>query len=153
MAVLALRYIGDPVLAQVCTPVRHFDAGLDGLVADMFETMYAAPGRGLAAPQIGVTDRLFVIDTTWKEGPKTPRAFVNPRITDMSADLAVGTEGCLSIPDRTFAVPRPHWIDLTWQDLDGQQKTGRFEDVEAVCICHELDHLDGKLITQTGTEQ
>lgn len=152
MAVRPLRFIGDPVLAQICTPVRKFDDALRTLVADMFDTMYAAPGRGLAAPQIGLTDRIFVIDTTWKEGAKTPYAFVNPQITDAAQGTAVGAEGCLSIPDRTFDVRRPQWVDVVWQDVDGRQHSGRFEGIEAICICHELDHLDGKLIIQTGIE-
>ncbi len=151
MAVRPLRYDGDLVLLQVAPPIESFDEGLSALVLDMFETMYAAPGRGLAAPQVGVSRRLFVVDTDWKEGEPAPMVFINPQIVAQSSELVLGEEGCLSIPDKTFEVARPAWVELVWQDMDGAQLRGRFEGVQAVCICHELDHLDGKMINQTGT--
>lgn len=153
MAVLDLRFEGDPVLRGVAAPVAAFDADLAGLVADMFETMYAAPGRGLAAPQVGVLSRVFVTDVTWKEGSRTPVAFVNPQIAAQSQDTVAGTEGCLSIPDRSFDVTRPVWVDARWADADGVTHEARFEGVQAICFCHELDHLDGVLITDHGVEQ
>ncbi|MGR3467153.1 MAG: peptide deformylase, partial [Shimia sp.] len=109
----------DPVLREVSAPVVTFDAGLRMLVADMFATMYAAPGRGLAAVQIGVLTRVFVLDATWKEGAPDPKVFVNPTITGRSAEHAVMEEGCLSIPDTPWRVARPAWIDAAWQGLDG----------------------------------
>ena len=153
MGVLALRFDGDPVLRSVCDPVTAFDAELSGLVADMFATMYAAPGRGLAAPQVGVPSRVFVTDITWKEGEGTPIAFVNPAIVVRSDDQAVGTEACLSIPDRAFDVARPVWVDARWQDADGVTHNARFDGPQAICFCHELDHLDGVLIADHGVEQ
>lgn len=149
----ALRFEGDPVLAQVATPVDRFDTDLADLVRDMFETMYDAPGRGLAAPQVGIGQRVFVVDTMWKEADPQPMIFVNPRITAQSADTVSGIEACLSIPDTSYMVRRPTWVDLAWQDLDGAAEQARFEGTQAICVCHELDHLNGVLITQTGVQQ
>ncbi len=153
MSLRPLRFLGDPVLLETAAPVDAFDAALATLVRDMFETMYAAPGRGLAAPQVGVSRRVFVVDTQWKEADPAPMIFVNPKMIARSDETAVGTEACLSIPGRSFAVSRPIWVDMTWQDLDGVSHEGRFEGVEAVCVAHEFDHLNGLLITQTGTPQ
>jgi len=150
---LDLRFDGDPVLRVIAAPVTVFDAGLAGLVKDMFDVMYAAPGRGLAAPQVGVSQRVFVIDTTWKDAEPSPQAFVNPQIVAQADEIAVGTEACLSIPGRAFAVTRPIWVDLAWQGLDGQPHQRRFDGVAAICICHEFDHLNGVLITDIGVEQ
>ncbi|MBQ1202421.1 MAG: peptide deformylase [Loktanella sp.] len=149
---LDLRLNGDPVLRMVADAVVDFDDALADLIKDMFAVMYAAPGRGLAAPQVGVSQRLFVIDTTWKEAAPTPQAFINPQIVAQSGETVTGTEGCLSIPGRAFAVARPAWIELHWQEQDGAQQQGRFHGVEAVCICHECDHLNGVLITDIGEE-
>jgi peptide deformylase len=153
VAVLDLRFDGDPVLRSVSAPISVFDAELVGLVADMFETMYAAPGRGLAAPQVGVLQRVFVTDVTWKEGDRTPVAFVNPQIVARSDDAVSGTEACLSIPDRSFDVIRPVWVEARWADADGVAHEARFDGPQAICFCHELDHLDGVLITDHGVEQ
>ena len=136
----------------VAEAVIRFDTALANLVRDMFETMYAAPGRGLAAPQIGVGQRLFVVDTEWKEADPQPLVFVNPQIVAQSSKVVQGVEACLSIPGQSFDVARPAWVDMAWQDLDGAVHQGRFEGVQAVCVCHELDHLNGVLITQTGTK-
>ena len=148
-----LRFEGDPVLLETALAVDQFDEDLATLVRDMFETMYAAPGRGLAAPQVGVSQRVFVVDTEWKEADPAPMIFINPTVDDRAAQEVVGTEACLSIPGKSFDVRRPVWVDMTWQDLDGAAHKGRFEGVQAVCVLHELDHLDGLLITQTGTLQ
>lgn len=150
MAVRDLRFEGDPVLYAVASPVTQFDHALHYLVRDLFETMYAAPGRGLAAPQVGVSQRVFVIDTDWKDAEPAPIIFVNPQIAAQSSQQVTGKEACLSIPDKTFDVVRPSWVDMTWQDLDGAAHSGRFDGVQAVCVCHELDHLNGTLITQSG---
>ena len=142
MAVLPILTWPDARLSTLCTPV---DAGEDigALVADMFETMYAAPGRGLAAPQVGVLKRIFVTDTTWKEASGTPMVFVNPRITGQSEQRAGREEGCLSIPGITIEVERPAWVDLAWTDAEGTELAQRFDGFAAVCVQHELDHLDG----------
>lgn len=150
---LDLRFDGDPVLRAVAAPVTDFDDNLELLVAEMLATMYAAPGRGLAAPQVGVSQRVFVIDTTWKDGDPTPQAFVNPQIVARADSTATGVEACLSIPGRAFAVARPTWVEMRWQDIAGEVQQGRFDGVEAICICHEYDHLDGVLITDIGVAQ
>lgn len=140
-------------MLETAAPCDVFDETLAALVRDMFETMYAAPGRGLAAPQVGVSRRVFVVDTAWKEAEPDPMIFVNPQITARADEEAIGTEACLSIPGKSFDVSRPIWVALSWQDLDGRARSGRFEGVQAVCICHEFDHLEGLLITQTGSPQ
>jgi len=152
---LALReicYEGAPVLLATAAPVSKFDDALGHLIRDMFETMYAAPGRGLAAPQVGVSQRVFVVDTEWKEADPEPMLFVNPRIVTQADTQIDGEEACLSIPDKRFRVSRPAWVELVWQDLDGVVQKGRFEGMKAVCICHELDHLNGILITKSGMQ-
>ena len=150
MAIRDLSFEGAPVLTQVAAPVTDFDDTLAQLVRDMFETMYDAPGRGLAAPQVGVSQRVFVVDTDWKEADPAPKIFVNPEIVAQSSDIQTGQEACLSIPDKTFRVSRPTWVKMAWVDLDGVGHSGKFTGVQSVCICHELDHLNGLLITQTG---
>lgn len=150
MGLREIVFEGAPVLTQVAAPVTRFDDGLSDLVRDMFDTMYAAPGRGLAAPQIGVSLRVFVVDTKWKERDPDPMCFVNPRIVAQSDALNMGEEACLSIPDKRFSVARPVWVDMAWVDLDGAPQEARFDGVQAICICHELDHLNGILITQSG---
>ncbi len=145
---MALRPIllhPDPVLRTRCAPVAGFDAGLRALVADMFETMYDAPGRGLAAPQVGEALRLLVMDTGWKDGASAPQVFVNPVILSGSEAQAVHEEACLSIPGQSSRVRRPATVTLRWQDLDGAVHEGAFDGIGAVCVQHEYDHLDGIL--------
>lgn len=115
------------------------------LIEDMFETMYSAPGRGLAAPQVGVLLRAFVMDATWKEGEMSPRAFINPKV-NASGGKQINEEACLSIADHAQEVMRPQWVEVSWTDLDGVAQSQRFEGFAAACVCHEMDHLDGKLI-------
>ncbi len=152
MAVRSLCFEGDPVLGEVAAPVTHFGNEFQTLIADLFDTMYDAQGRGLAAPQVGVSTRAFVIDTTWKEGEHQPIAFVNPEILDQAPFKQQGAEACLSIPGRSFHVQRPIWVDLAWTSPAGITQNARFHGVQAVCVCHELDHLNGILITDHGTE-
>ncbi len=131
----------DPVLRVACTPVAG-DA--TALARDMLDTMYAAPGRGLAAPQVGVTERLFVMDATWKEGVPDPRVFVNPQIVAREGEQ-VNEEGCLSIPGVPWRVARPARVTLVF-DGSGGRRSESFEGFAAACVCHEMDHLDGVLI-------
>lgn len=137
----------DALLRAQCDRVEIFSGMQGALAMELLGAMYRAEGRGLAAPQIGVTQRMFVIDTSWKEGAPRPMVFVNPQITDAAAETATGEERCLSIPDHAVDVTRPVWIDLRWQDLTGAPMEGRFSGFDAVCIQHERDHLDGVLIT------
>ena len=136
-----------PVLREVAVPVGRFDEGLRDLADDMLETMYEAPGRGLAAPKVGLSVRLFVMDVGWKDGEPDPRVFVNPEIAGASEARVTREEGCLSIPDRVSRVTRPMEVTLRWQDLDGVPREGTFAGFAATCVQHEIDHLDGILCT------
>lgn len=144
MAVLPVLRYPDPRLSQPCAPAP-LDAATRRLAADMLETMYAAPGRGLAAPQVGALLRLFVMDATWKEGRPDPQVVVNPRILWRSPETATAPEGCLSIPGPLTAITRPTTIDLEWTALDGTLHRKRLTGFSALCAQHEYDHLDGIL--------
>ncbi len=143
MSVLPLVFYPDARLAQPCEAVGGDDLG--SLVADMFETMYAAPGRGLAGPQVGVMKRIFVMDCTWKEGTKSPVAFLDPEIIAASAEKGTLDEGCLSIPGVMVPVVRPTEITVRWNDVRGTVQEQSFDGFEARCIQHEMDHLDGRV--------
>ena len=136
----------DPRLKKVCEPVPEITPELRVLAEDMLQTMYDAPGIGLAAPQIGVTKRVIVMDCV-KEGMGDPRPMVlfNPEITWSSEDLSTYEEGCLSIPDQFAEVKRPASVQVRWTDLDGKAQEDQFEGLWATCVQHEIDHLNGKL--------
>lgn len=143
MAVLPILHWPDPRLSAPCAPAVA-GPDLERLAADMIDTMYAAPGRGLAAPQVGALVRIFVMDTGWKDGgTRAPRVFVNPRLLWRSADEATGPEGCLSIPGIVTMVARARTIRLGWQDLDGSAQEAELTGFDAICAQHEYDHLDG----------
>ena len=145
MSLLPILIYGDPRLHRVARPVA-VDDRIRKLAADMVETMYAAPGRGLAAPQVGEDLRMFVMDCHWKDGAdRNPTVVINPLILSVSEETKVHEEGCLSIPDVPVEVARPAEVVLQWQDLDGQVHQKRFGGFEAVCVQHEYDHLDGIL--------
>lgn len=135
----------DPRLSEVCAPVENL-TGLADLFRDMFETMYDAPGRGLAAPQIGVMQRVFVMDPTWKDGDRSPFVCINPEIHAASDDTAQATEACLSIPGVSADVTRPTDITLGYSDLAGVRHETRLTGFAAACAQHELDHLNGVVI-------
>jgi peptide deformylase len=135
----------DPRLRAVAVPVEAFDARLAGLADDLLETMYAAPGRGLAAPQVGVLLRLFVMDVEWKAGSPAPQVMVNPRILEVSQERVVMEEGCLSIPGQPCRVERHAGLRLAWQGVDGAAREAWFSGIEARAVQHEIDHLDGVL--------
>ena len=134
----------DPRLKKSCEPVGEIMPEIVTLAADMLETMYDAPGIGLAAPQVGVMLRVLVMDCA-KEGPPEPMVLLNPRVTWASEDLSSYEEGCLSIPDQYAEVKRPAKVQVTWMDMDGQTQEREFEGLWATCVQHEIDHLDGKL--------
>jgi peptide deformylase len=135
---------GDPVLEQKAEPVTVFDDELKKLVDDMFESMYAAHGVGLAAPQIGISKRLAVIDVTFKEDPEAKLVLANPEIIHTEGRHSQN-EGCLSIPDFRENVTRPRKVTIRAQDVQGKvyEKTG--EELLARAFLHETDHLNGKL--------
>lgn len=133
----------DPRLSQPCAPAVLDDA-LRALAADMLETMYAAPGRGLAAPQVGHLVRMFVMDVAWKTGTPAPMVFVNPEI-ELLGTLVSGAEGCLSIPGPVTEVERAAQVRVRWTDLQGQRQEAVLDGFAAICVQHEYDHLDGIL--------
>jgi peptide deformylase len=135
---------GNPVLEKTAEPVTSFDDDLRKLVEDMFESMYAAHGVGLAAPQIGISKRLAVIDITFKEDPTAKLVLVNPEILHTEGKHTQN-EGCLSIPEFREPVTRPNKVTVRGQDVNGKwfEKTG--EELLARALLHETDHLNGKL--------
>ncbi len=145
MSVLPIRIYGDPALRQVAVNAR-LDDQVRRLAADMIETMYDAPGRGLAASQVGENLRIFVMDCHWKDGAdRAPTVFLNPSFVGRSEEEMVHEEGCLSIPGLSVEVSRPAWVTMRWTDLGGESHEKTFEGFEAVCVQHESDHLDGVL--------
>ena len=142
MALLPILRWPDERLETRCAPVT---GDVSALAADMLETMYAAPGRGLAAPQVGALLRLFVMDTTWKEGTRVPLVLVNPQILWRASQQVRGPEGCLSLPGVTTQVQRAKEIRLRWSDLDGAAHEETLTGFAAICAQHEYDHLDGIL--------
>ena len=153
MAIRPIFETPDPVLRQISRPVETFDPELKTLIADMFETMYAAPGIGLAAVQVGVPIRLLVIDLQEPEDPddpkspvvKDPRVFINPEILWHSDHEVPYTEGCLSVPEQYAEVMRPDRIRARWRDSDGNNYEEEIDGLLAVCLQHEMDHLNGVL--------
>lgn len=143
MSVLPIVRWPDPRLSRRCDPVGRVTDEIRELASDMLETMYAAPGRGLAAPQVGVLSRLFVMDVAWKTSDPDPMVFVDPDITWQSELRVTGPEGCLSIPGVTADIERAAELELAWTGLDGQRRTRRFDGFAAICIQHEFDHLEG----------
>ncbi|ODU21410.1 MAG: peptide deformylase [Sphingomonas sp. SCN 67-18] len=150
MALLPIIETPDPRLRKVSTPVETFDDALQTLIDDMFETMYDAPGIGLAAIQVGVPQRLLVIDLQEpeEEGGKPvrkPLVFINPEIVEESEEVQTYSEGCLSVPDQYADVQRPAVIRAKWLDRDGKAHDERLEGLLAICLQHEMDHLQGIL--------
>ena len=135
----------DPLLKTVCEPVTEVDGELLSLLDDMLETMYDAPGIGLAAIQIAVPKRLVTIDITRDDGPREPHFFINPEITWQSEELATYEEGCLSIPEVYEEVERPAECKVRYLDRDGAERELHCEGLMATCIQHEIDHLNGIL--------
>lgn len=127
----------------MCSDPVGPDADLSALIGDMFDTLYASYGRGLAAVQIGEMRRVFIMDATWKDGAKTPMVFVNPEVMETSAEEMCNDEACLSIPGPSTAITRPREVKLRWQDETGQDREQWFTGFEAVCVQHEFDHLNG----------
>jgi peptide deformylase len=148
LAAMSLRPIlihPEPRLRKVAAPVETVDAGIRALAEDMLATMYEAPGIGLAATQLGVMKRVFVMDCAVKDEPKQPMVLINPELLAVSAETVTCEEGCLSIPDVYEDVTRPARVRMRWLGLDGQTHEQEFAERWAVCAQHELDHLNGRL--------
>lgn len=145
MAIRPILLIPDPVLRKVSEPVTAVTKDIRALTDDMLETMYDAPGVGLAAIQIGVAKRVVVIDTARKEEERRPEVYINPEIIAHSDELADYEEGCLSIPEYYEHVTRPARVTVKYINRDGKEKTVEADGLLATCLQHEIDHLDGKL--------
>ncbi|HEV2568105.1 peptide deformylase [Sphingomonas sp.] len=150
MAILPIIETPDPRLRTVSKPVEAIDGELQTLIDDMFETMYAAPGIGLAAIQVGVPKRLLVIDLQEQEDEegkpiREPRVFINPEILETSEELQVYNEGCLSVPDQYAEVERPATVRARWQDRAGKTHEEQLDGLLGICLQHEMDHLEGIL--------
>jgi peptide deformylase len=143
MSVLEILRWPDERLTQVCAPVGAVTRATRRLAADMLETMYAAPGRGLAGPQVGAMLRIFVMDAQWKQGEPTPVVMIDPELEVLTDEVSTQAEGCLSIPGVAAEVTRPTHVRMTWTDLEGARLTEDFSGFEALCVQHELDHLNG----------
>ena len=145
MALRPILTVPDPILKQVSKPVAEVTDAHRALMDDMLETMYAAPGIGLAAIQVGVPERIIVMDLAGKEEPPAPRYFINPVILERVEEKQVYEEGCLSVPDYYEEVERPARVRLKYLDYNGTPVEEWAEGVFAVCIQHEMDHLEGTL--------
>ena len=150
MAILPIVEVPDPRLRQISSPVEKVDDEVRALIKDMFETMYDAPGIGLAAIQVGVPKRILVIDLQEPEvedGPpvKDPRVFINPEIIKHSDEEVPYLEGCLSVPDQYAEVERPDHIRARWLDREGKSHEAALDGLLATCLQHEMDHLEGIL--------
>lgn len=144
MAILPIRKYGDDVLRDPTAPIDQIDAPLQTLIDDMIDTMYAAPGVGLAANQVGVSRQLMVIDLSVGKRPGECHVFINPEIIESEGEITE-EEGCLSIPDFVEVVTRPERVKLRYLDRNGTQREMWGEGLMARAMCHEIDHLQGTL--------
>jgi peptide deformylase len=145
MATRPILTIPDPLLRKKAKSIERVDAELRRLIDDMLATMYDAPGIGLAAPQIGISRRLIVMDPAKDEAPKTPVIMVNPEILKRSDELRVHEEGCLSIPDFTAEIERPAKTRVSYIDREGEKREMELEGIWSTLVQHEIDHLNGVL--------
>ena len=146
MSLLTIITLPDPVLRQVSTHVEHIDLALKRLAADMLDTMYDAPGIGLAAIQVNVPKRLVVIDVADEDEPKKPLVLINPKILELGSQMSVYEEGCLSLPEVRLEIERPATLKVAYLDLEGKPHVLNADGLLATALQHEIDHLDGKLI-------
>ncbi|MFO0998502.1 MAG: peptide deformylase [Alphaproteobacteria bacterium] len=145
MAVLPIITAPDPRLKIVSKPIARVDRAIRTLMDDMLETMYLAPGIGLAAPQVGVAKRIIVVDITKDDEPRRPYRMANPVVVWTSPELGIYEEGCLSLPDHYAEVERPSRARIRYLDQDNVEREEEFDGVLGTCLQHEIDHLDGVL--------
>jgi peptide deformylase len=145
MAIRPILILPDPRLRLVSEPVKSIDGEVQKLVDDMFETMYDAPGVGLAAIQVGVPKRVITADLAKKDEPRSPQVFINPEVVSRSEELSTYEEGCLSIPEIHEDVERPAQVRVRYLDRDGKPHEVDAEGLLATCLQHEIDHLNGVL--------
>ncbi len=147
MALRNIREMGDPILEKTCKEVKELTPRIEELIEDMFETMHEADGVGLAAPQVGILKRIFVIDVSTEENPSEPYCFINPEILETSGEQT-GYEGCLSVPGKTGMVTRPNHVKVKALDRNFREFTLEAEELLARAVMHEYDHLEGRLYTE-----
>ena len=145
MTIKPLIILPDPILSQASKPIETVDGEVKKLAADMLETMYDAPGIGLAAIQIGVPRRMLVLDVSKEGDDKAPLVFINPEVVASSGERSVYEEGCLSIPDYYAEVERPAKITVRHLDAEGREQVTEADGLLATCLQHEIDHLNGIL--------
>lgn len=145
MAILPIIVAPDPRLKRKAKPVTRVDATIRTLMDDMLETMYAAPGIGLAAPQVGELVRVIVVDIAKKDQPRAPLLMANPELVWKSEELATYEEGCLSLPEHYADVVRPKAVRVRYRDHEDVVRELEAEGLLATCVQHEMDHLEGKL--------
>ena len=145
MTIKPLIILPDPILRQASAPIEQVDDAVRNLSADMLETMYDAPGIGLAAIQVGIARRMLVIDLSKEDEEKQPQVFLNPEILQFSDERSVYEEGCLSIPDYYAEVERPAKITVKYLGIDGKEQLIEADGLLATCLQHEIDHLNGVL--------
>lgn len=146
MAKLPIITLPDPILREISAPIERVDDDMRRLIEDMFETMYAAPGVGLAAVQVGIPRRLLVVDATEEGEERRPIAMVNPEIITLGDEKRAYEEGCLSIPDVRVEIERPASVHVRYLDAEGDLQELMAEGLLATAIQHEIDHLEGRLI-------
>jgi peptide deformylase len=145
MTIRPLVILPDPLLREVSKSIERVDDDVRKFAEDMLETMYDAPGIGLAAIQVGVPRRILVLDVAEKEEPRNPQVFINPEVVARSDARNVHEEGCLSIPDYYAEVERPGEVTVKYIDLEGKEQTVQADGILATCLQHEIDHLNGVL--------
>lgn len=147
MALLPIIIVPDPVLKQIAQPIEAITAAVQKQAQDMLDTMYDAPGVGLAANQVGMLNRLFVMDVDYRKEPETrnPIVMINPEIIWRSEEMSIMEEGCLSLPDQYGDVERPHSVRVKYIDVKGNSCEWVGEDLGSHCAQHEIDHLNGIL--------
>ena len=138
--------VPDEILRKVSEPIEKIGTNEKKLVKDLFDTMYASKGIGLAAVQVGILKRILVIDVSTKDEQKKPISLINPIIKRLSDDTSVYEEGCLSIPETFIEIERPKICEIEYIDLDGNKKELKCDGLMSTCVQHEINHLDGKLI-------
>ena len=146
MSIKDIITVPDEILKKVSEPIEKIGTNEKKLIKDLFDTMYASNGIGLAAVQIGVLKRILVIDVSAKDEPKKPLSLINPVIKKLSDDTSVYEEGCLSIPETFIEIERPKICEIEYIDSNGFKKELKCDGLMSTCVQHEINHLDGKLI-------
>jgi peptide deformylase len=138
--------VPDETLKKISEPIEKLGINEKKLINDLFETMYASNGIGLAAVQVGILKRILVVDVSSKEEKNKPICFINPVIKKVSDEMSIYEEGCLSIPDTFIEIERPKICEVEYLDIDGKIQTKKFDGLLSTCVQHEINHLDGRLI-------